>query len=128
MASSSVTSTPFSDRYHAAESPAGPAPTTATFFPARGGTARGVMPPVAASRSATYLLMLLIASGSSTRLRRHCSSQGWGQILPMTAGMGLSRRISSTASAFFPFATRPRYPWTSTLEGQVRVQGALQSP
>ena len=51
------------------------------------------------SQSAANRLTLLIATGSSTRLRRHSASQGWGHTRPHTDGNGLRSLITRTAAS-----------------------------
>ena len=57
---------------------------------------------LAISQSATNRLILLIATGVSTRLRRHAASQGWGQTRPQTTGNGLLFLITLKASSKLP--------------------------
>ena len=70
--------------------------------------------------------------GLSTRPRTHMSSQGRVHTSPHTQGKGLSRRMTSMASASCPIPMRFTYVGMSIPAGQVIWQGAgtsrTQSP
>ena len=73
--------------------PPGPDPTTRTRRPVGGGTGSGSQLS-ARARSPRKRSMALIPTASSIVARLHAVWQGWNQARPMTAGKGLTRRIS----------------------------------
>ena len=95
-ASNSVTRQPRRRSWNAADSPAGPPPTTATW-PLRPEAGASRRQPCAMAVSPTKRSSLQMASDSSWPARLQAASQGWWQMRPAMAGNGLWRASTSKA-------------------------------
>lgn len=115
-------------RNHAADSPAGPAPTTATRRPFTGGRTGGAGGPEASARRAAAWCIAAMATGASWAPRRHPFSHGAGQTRPRTPGMTRSRRAIAYASPQRPAEASRSRNGMSMPAGQIRRHGASQSP
>jgi hypothetical protein len=82
----------------AAERPAGPDPTTATFLPVRRSGGSGTTQPSAKPLSMIEASMALIVTGGSMMPSTHEPSQGAGQTRPVNSGKLLVSCSRSSAS------------------------------
>src|SRR3989304_9366725 len=114
-----VTECPILARSAAAVSPAGPEPTTATFFPV-GSPGAGICTPFLLSRSATNRSRYPIETDAPFLLRIHACSHcvSWGHTRPQTAGSALSDFISFIALAKSPSETYFKKAGIFTSTGQ----------
>jgi hypothetical protein len=122
VASHSVTCQPRRRSWKAADSPAGPPPTTATR-PARSTAGGAKAQPSASARSPTARSSLQIDTASSQPARLHALSQGWWQMRPAIAGKGLWRVSTSQAPRQSPARARPIHAAMSPFTGQAWWQG-----
>ena len=82
--------------------PAGPEPTTATFFPVRIRGGSGLIQPSSKPRSAISFSIYSIVTGSSLMFRTQAASQGAGQIRPVNSGKLLVECRTRRADSQFP--------------------------
>ena len=95
--SNTVTSWPARASCCAQASPAGPEPTTATFFPVLCAAGSGRTQPSSQALSMMACSIDLMPTGSSLMRSTHASSQGAGQMRPVNSGKLLVECSTSIA-------------------------------
>ena len=120
--SSTVTRQPRRRNWKAADRPAGPPPTTATW-PSRCTAGVSKRQPSAIAMSPTKRSSLQIDTASSWPARLQAASQGWWQMRPAIAGKGLCRVSTSHAPRKSRARASPIHSAMSPLTGQAGWQG-----
>src|SRR5438477_212654 len=123
--SNTVTSCPARASCCAQARPAGPEPTTATFFPLRWAGGCGRIQPSSHALSTIACSIDLMPTGSSLMRRTQASSQGAGQTRPVNSGKLLVECSVSMASFQSPRYTRSFQSGMMSLTGQPDMQNGM---